>query len=129
MWPLDAYPPEHDQEIQLEGLGDSMRFLHRLIEEATEEVIVMGLSQGCALGLLAMLVWDGPRLGAFVGMCGWLPFRKTISEILADDDDDGLFERPSNDGEETEGMTKLEQVVDWIRQELDCLTRGLKIRI
>lgn len=124
MWPLDEYPPEHGQEIQLEGVRHSVTFLHSLIEEVASEVgaenvIVLALNRGCALGLVALLVWEGPRLGAFIGMCGWLPFRNTMLMLLEGDDDDGLFEHPSNDGEETSNVTNFEQVVNWIRQELD----------
>lgn len=51
----------------------------------------MGLSQGCAAGVFALLGgWFAPdearALGAFVGMSGWLPFERQLREILQCDD-------------------------------------------
>jgi predicted esterase len=134
MWPLDTYAPEHKQEVQLNGLKESVKYLHGLVKEAAEEVgaenvVVVGLSQGCALGLVALLLWDGARLGAFVGMCGWLPLRKSMSEALEDDNDgdgcdDGLFERAGSDSHGPEKKTKVEQAVDWLRDELNLPVEG-----
>jgi predicted esterase len=44
-------------------------------------VVLWGLSQGCAAALVAMLTWEAEPIGAVVGMCGWLPFGKGVEEI------------------------------------------------
>ena len=50
-------------------------------EVGARNVILGGLSQGCAAALIALLTWDGEPIAAFFGMCGWLPFRKPMEEI------------------------------------------------
>ena len=72
---------EERQELQIEGLRETSLFLHGLLKQeiallggSSERVVLGGLSQGCAASLVALLLWDGPKLGAFMGMCGWLPF-------------------------------------------------------
>ncbi|KAL2263280.1 hypothetical protein VTK26DRAFT_7470 [Humicola hyalothermophila] len=108
---------------------------------ATRDIVLGGLSQGCAAGLMALLLWDGngdgdgnnnenenglqggevreaddggmgemrrTRLGAFVGMCGWLPFgREVVGAVLNGDerkedgaDGDEAFDPFERDGEE-----------------------------
>ncbi|KAF1942340.1 alpha/beta-hydrolase [Clathrospora elynae] len=78
-YPLDEYKPEYKGHIQISGLRDSVDYVHGLIKEAVKEVgpgnvVLMGLSQGCATVLTSALLWRGEKLGAVVGMCGWLPF-------------------------------------------------------
>lgn len=46
--------------------------------------VLGGLSQGCAAALVATLLWEGGRLGALVGMCGWLPYAARMSEEVED---------------------------------------------
>lgn len=62
-------------------------FLHALLRAEIAEVpgdarnvVLGGLGQGCAASLVAMLLWEGPPLGAVVGMCGWLPFVGRLDE-------------------------------------------------
>jgi hypothetical protein len=50
-----------------------------------KNVVLWGLSQGCAASLVALLTWDGEPFGAVVGMCGWLPFRKHLEEIASNE--------------------------------------------
>jgi predicted esterase len=127
MYPLDQYPPEYKEHVQLQGLRESAEYVHVLLEEAVaevgaENVVLMGLSQGCAVGLVSLLLWKGVKLGGFVGMCGWLPLRKSMGDVLETvgevGDADDVFE-VEGDKEE---KTKLEQVVDWLRAEIDFTT-------
>ncbi|KAK0727463.1 Alpha/Beta hydrolase protein [Lasiosphaeria miniovina] len=48
-----------------------------------QNVVLVGLSQGCVASLVALLLWDGEPLAAAVGMCGWLPF---VSHLLSPQD-------------------------------------------
>ncbi|KAG6995854.1 hypothetical protein G7Y79_00041g078060 [Physcia stellaris] len=79
--------PNERRELQTNGLRETSAFIHSLLREAIHEVgaknvILGGLSQGCAAALIALLTWDGEPIAAFFGMCGWLPFRKPMEEIM-----------------------------------------------
>ncbi|KAF2740615.1 alpha/beta-hydrolase [Polyplosphaeria fusca] len=110
MYPLDEYPVEHKAHIQQRGLRESGQYIMDLAKEAAKEVgrgkvIVMGLSQGCATLLTAILAGlmdcndgrhgDETGTGGVVGMCGWLPFKDTIAQAVGGCDE--LFEEGAND--------------------------------
>ena len=59
-----------------------------------ENIILRGLSQGCAMGMYLTLTMD--RLGGFVGMSGWLPFSGEVGVILDRDEDEGAVGKTSN---------------------------------
>ena len=86
-WSLQA--PTEREELQIDGLIETSAFVHALIREeikivGARNVILGGLSQGCAASLISLLTWDGEPLGAAVGMCGWLPFRKRLGDVAQD---------------------------------------------
>jgi predicted esterase len=72
-------------------IGASCQYLFTLMQKAirevgAENVIVGGWSQGCAVSLVTMLLWEGPPIAAIVGMSGRLQFRDVIvNEIVAAD--------------------------------------------
>lgn len=75
------------QDLMGEGLHKSCGYVHSTLKQETEEagkenVVLWGLSQGCATSLTALLTWDGEPLAATVGMCGYLPFANHIEEIV-----------------------------------------------
>lgn len=79
--------PSAREELQVGGLRDSVGFLLQLIRNELEHLdgdpsrlIIIGISQGCATGLLAVLAGQC-KLGGFVGLSGWMPFRAQIEEI------------------------------------------------
>ena len=68
--------------------------LHRLLKSEVREiggenVVLGGLSQGCAAALVAGLLWGGEALGAVVGLCGWLPLAGRLMEVLEERSGDG----------------------------------------
>lgn len=89
--------PNTQQDIQVEGLKEStlhaLEVLRREIELLggdTGKIILGGMSQGMALALWVLLCSAGKthgKLGALVGMCGWLPFANKIEELLQSDHD------------------------------------------
>ncbi|KAL8963774.1 MAG: hypothetical protein Q9183_004970 [Haloplaca sp. 2 TL-2023] len=95
-WSLET--PNERTYLQIEGLRESSAYIHLLLQSATEEVgaenvVLGGLSQGCATTLVAVLTWNGEPIRAAFGMCGWLPFRKQMEDILITNDgnpDDGM---------------------------------------
>ncbi|PQE23470.1 acyl- thioesterase protein [Rutstroemia sp. NJR-2017a BBW] len=59
-WHLEQYTQRQDlREIEIVGAGN---------------VLLWGMSQGCAASLAAVLAWEGEAFAGVVGMCGWLPF-------------------------------------------------------
>ena len=79
--------PSAREELQVEGLRDAIGFLLNVIRDEIElldgdgsRLYILGISQGCATGLLAMLVGQ-VTLGGFIGISGWMPFRAQMEEI------------------------------------------------
>jgi predicted esterase len=115
-WSLET--PERFEHFQNDGLRETSRYIHRLLRVEADlvgarNVVLGGLSQGCAASLVSLLLWEGEALAAAVGMCGWLPYRKRIEDIIRrggmgenegdgddddEEDDDDIFSRHS-DGE------------------------------
>ncbi|PMD65623.1 alpha/beta-hydrolase [Hyaloscypha bicolor E] len=94
-WHLEDYT--RTQHLMVDGLNKSCRFIHGLLEaeiEAVgkENVVLWGLSQGCATSLASLLVWDGKPFAAVVGMCGWIPFGNELVKIGRGHGDKGLEE-------------------------------------
>ncbi|KAK6333682.1 hypothetical protein TWF730_003866 [Orbilia blumenaviensis] len=77
---------------QIEGVKESTDYIHQLIQAEVdsgippEQIVLMGISQGCATGAAAMMRYPG-KLGGFVGMSGWLPFITESENILRDGGD------------------------------------------
>jgi predicted esterase len=122
-WPFASTKNQHDPEV--DGLKASCDFVHELIQRAIAEVgpsnvVVGGLSQGCAASLISLLLWDGPQLGAYVGMCGWLPFRELMAKAIGQpaDAEDDVFEQNPETVTVAENNDTNEGIA-WLRAELD----------
>ncbi len=130
------------EELQGPGLRETTAYLHGLLAAeiarvpgGAANVVLGGLSQGCAESLVAVLLWEGSPLGAVVGMCGWLPFAGGLVEEAGAGVDDGrevgeeeeeendLFEREDDffDREEDGGEEKdpVARARHWLRGELE----------
>ncbi|KAL2132672.1 hypothetical protein VTI74DRAFT_3542 [Chaetomium olivicolor] len=80
------------QDLQMDGIRASVRYLIHLLEEETEKlggaadrVVLGGISQGGAVGMWTLLcAGDGNfrRLGGFVGTSTWLPFAESLEWYL-----------------------------------------------
>lgn len=80
MWSVEN--PEERNELQLDGLRDSVALIVDLINTeaalvAPERIFLGGISQGCATAIIALLYCD-IRLGGFIGFCSWFPFQEKI---------------------------------------------------
>ena len=134
---FDHYPVEdledlsEHQDIQIEGLRESGAFVRQIIlEEAKavtlENVLVGGLSQGCAMALHVLLsfesdvVEDG-ALGGFVGMSGWLPFRDSLEEIIHPTRNHSEADDPSERGKDKvhDNQSVGTCVMDFVRDIMD----------
>lgn len=134
-WKLNP-PATEREELQIEGLRETTLFLHQLLRSeiaivpgGAKNVVLGGLSQGCAASLVALLLWEGESLGAVVGMCGWLPFAESLmAEILgeknAHDDNEELgFDPFAADacGDEVDHAaadTSVQKAIGWLREQL-----------
>ncbi|EEQ84384.1 hypothetical protein, variant [Blastomyces dermatitidis ER-3] len=133
------FPLERDS-VQSDGLRESTLFLHdllqrevELVEGGAKNVLLGGLSQGCATSLVACLLWDGvgegrerrEALGALVGFCGRLPFERRVRIILAGGAVDGeKVNQPSGTDGEVENKSRIGNdtvgsAVDFFRKELE----------
>ncbi|MCJ1445234.1 MAG: hypothetical protein MMC23_005739 [Stictis urceolatum] len=77
------------EELQFKGLRETTTFIHSLLRKeiavvGRENVVLWGLSQGCASSLTALMLWKGEQIAACVGMCGWLPLRPRLDSFLQD---------------------------------------------
>lgn len=94
--------PHRRQDLMRDGLKKSCDYVHGVLKQeieavGRENVVLWGLSQGCATSLTVLLTWDGEAFGAVVGMCGYLPFANHIKDIALfgsgdEDDNTDVFE-------------------------------------
>lgn len=135
-WKLDP-PAAEREELQVGGLRETTMYLHQLVRAeiclvpgGARDVVLGGLSQGCAASLVALLLWEGEELGAAVGMCGRLPFAGGLMGEVRDkkreeEDCEVLgfdpFEADSRGGDEAGGGavdSPAERAVAWLREQL-----------
>jgi predicted esterase len=125
--------PELKEHLQAQGLRETSAYLHGLLKDEIQivgasNVVLMGLSQGCAASIVAMLLWTGEPIGALVGMCGYLPFRKGMQDSVEDTDsfdtesligsDGGQEDMFERDDEASGDGSRFERAVNWLREEL-----------
>lgn len=92
------------EDLQMEGIRQSVAYVQSILNREvaalggeTERVVVMGISQGGAIGMWTLLcqgALDG-RFGAFVGASTWLPFAATIERLFGKGDDHNTAETAS----------------------------------
>lgn len=77
--------PSRRPELQLQGLRESVAYVHRLVKEEARNVdakriVLGGISQGSAMGWHALLS-SSVLLGGFFGLSTWLPFCAELDAI------------------------------------------------
>lgn len=90
-------------------------------------VVLWGLSQGCATALTSLLSWDGEEFAGVVGMCGWLPYAGDIIGIAGgennegeDGEEDPFARDGSEGGVDGEGKGDLpSQAVEFLRESIE----------
>ena len=128
-WSLQR--PSEREELQREGLRQTAKFIHDLLRReiaivGAKNIILGGLSQGCAAALISLLLWDGEPLGALFGMCGWLPYQNYLRDIVlstslihdAIGTDDSPFEQATS---EHTPDSPIKQAITYLHEELDFL--------
>lgn len=96
--------PSIQRDRQLQGLSESVQEILAIIKDELQHVsaqnlILGGLSQGCATSLAVLLCLDHP-VGGYIGMSGFLTYQADLDDAVADDedfDDDDPFARSDDD--------------------------------
>lgn len=124
--------PQLKEHLQAPGLRETSAHMRDLLRAEIEtvgakNVVVVGLSQGCAASLVSGMLWEGEPFAGVVGMCGYLPFVKSMHDVVNEEDiEDDLFERevtpmkrdPKNDGDGSRNEKRFDEAVTWLREEL-----------
>ena len=135
------YDGTGDWEPEARGnMHASVEYIHGLVRAEMDlvggdarRIVLAGISQGCAMSLVSMLLWEGDALGAVVGMCGFMPLNSHLVDILdgdgqggsseeadivfeAEAEYDDVFEStdPANDG-----RIPLQRAIDELREEVE----------
>ncbi|KAI1163060.1 phospholipase/carboxylesterase [Nemania serpens] len=92
--------PSYRKETQLQGLAESAVEIRELLRQEIDvagvppaNIVLGGISQGCAMSLSVLLTLEYP-LGGYVGMCVYLPFQQEIENAINKEDtsDDSMDE-------------------------------------
>ncbi|PNP75958.1 hypothetical protein FNYG_10818 [Fusarium nygamai] len=92
--------PSYLKERQLDGLAGSAREIREIIAAELKMVppqnlIIGGLSQGCAMSLAVLLSLDH-SIGGYIGMSGFLTYQDDLESVVNDEvDSDNPFSHPS----------------------------------
>jgi predicted esterase len=96
--------PSHRRDTQVQGLAESAGHVRSIIAGELEtiprgNIVLGGLSQGCAMSMAVLLSLEFP-LGGYFGMSGWLPFREDIESVIEPvEEEDDPFADDGADGE------------------------------
>lgn len=88
----------------MQGLAESAEHVRSIIARELEtiprgNIVLGGLSQGCAMSMAVLLSLEFP-LGGYFGMSGWLPFREDIESVIEPvEEEDDPFADDEADGE------------------------------
>ncbi|KAL9127152.1 MAG: hypothetical protein Q9217_003922 [Psora testacea] len=114
------------EDLQYEGLRETAAFIHTLLRDeaalvGARNVVLGGLSQGCAASLVSLLLWQGEPLKGYFGMCGWLPLRRNMEEVSRPsepgrEEENDPFARPEHEEEEQEPVAR---AMAYLRDELE----------
>ncbi|KAL8754702.1 MAG: hypothetical protein Q9199_004150 [Rusavskia elegans] len=104
--------PNTQEELQVEGLRDSISYILEIIRKEVEvglvplsNIVLLGISQGCATAIHTLLAGQHP-LGGFIGIAGWMPFRKQMVDLAGSRKDGACLSKFYDD---TLGLTGASQ--------------------
>ncbi|KAK4157531.1 Alpha/Beta hydrolase protein [Chaetomidium leptoderma] len=147
-WHLNQNSPTDTEEWRVvPALRDTIAYVHGLVRQEAAlvggvgNVMLGGMSQGCAASLMALLLWEGEALGGYLGMFGWLVFEREAKRVLLlvaggggekEEEEEQEFdpferdenERSSGDEEEEEAVGVEARVVRLLREQLELEGAG-----
>jgi predicted esterase len=99
--------PSYRKQTQLQGLSESAAEIRELLRQEVEgagvpptNIILGGISQGCAMSLSVLLTLEYP-IGGYFGISGYLPFQQDIEDAMkvenASDHEDDPFATSDDD--------------------------------
>lgn len=99
--------PSYRRETQYQGLSESAQTIREILNQESEHIpssniVLGGLSQGCAMALSVLLSLDY-SLGGFVGMSGWLPLQTDMEGVVFADKDEDVDDDDNPFGTENDG--------------------------
>ncbi|KAH7174483.1 Alpha/Beta hydrolase protein [Fusarium flagelliforme] len=127
--------PSYRNHTQAQGLEESSLEIFDLLDQERQKVpdkniILGGISQGCAMGLVCLLAMDFP-IGGYFGMSSWLPFATEIQDFVTEtedaefsDEDENPFDT-SDDDEIRDLRTPSAKVHDYMRDLISLETHFL----
>lgn len=141
-WHLDDHTCRQDLIAPM--LKKSVAYIHGLLKyeiEAVgaENVVLWGLSQGCATTLSALLTWEGADIAGVVGMCGYLPWGNVVRDIATATSEDDMFAKTdgeddddpfahSGDEDEDEERDTAADALSFFREEIEMDVEGTRFR-
>jgi len=89
--------PSRREDLQVDGLRESVGYVLRIVEKESRlvgasNVVLGGISQGCATSVHALLA-GSERLGGWVGVSGWIPFKRQLERIANEAPQEEVCER------------------------------------
>ncbi|KAH7312200.1 putative acyl-protein thioesterase 1,2 [Stachybotrys elegans] len=119
------YEGTGDWEPEARGnMRPSVEFIQDLLDREMQlvcgdstKLCLAGFSQGCAMAIMNLLLWNGAPLGAVVGLCGFIPINSYLLDILDDAEEsdlDDFFETTSH-----ESKPPVQRAIDELREEVE----------
>ncbi|KAF7547909.1 hypothetical protein G7Z17_g7408 [Cylindrodendrum hubeiense] len=128
------WEPESRGEMRpsVEHIRGILRDEIELLGGDAGRVVLAGISQGCAMALTSLLLWEGDPLGAVVVMCGFMPLASSLMSILEDEvhpdsEDEGIVFEPEPEDDPFErdpsedSKTPLQLTIDELRDEAEVV--------
>lgn len=111
--------PSDRNHKQLPGLRESFREILALLESESygggiprENIVLGGLSQGCAMALVFLLALDeSESVGGFVGMSGWLPFQAEMEARVGEGE--GVTNGTATNGTVANARAYVRELLQW----------------
>ncbi|KAF7558475.1 hypothetical protein G7046_g5686 [Stylonectria norvegica] len=125
------WEPEARGEMRpsVEYIHELLRKEIRLVGGNARRVVLAGISQGCAMSLTSLLLWEGDPLGAVVVMCGFMPLNASLMSTLEEgesqgEEDDIMFETEMEDDifesdSAADDETPLHRAIEELREEAE----------
>ncbi|KAH6887588.1 Alpha/Beta hydrolase protein [Thelonectria olida] len=109
-----------DMRPSIEHIRGILRDEVQRVGGDAKKVVLAGISQGCAMALMSLLLWEGDALGAVVVVCGFMPLVESMNDCFEEKSEDGVvFETDEDEDGGQDPKTPLQQAVDELCEEAE----------